>query len=167
MGLQVDHLSSVHEARNLATAAHYGQWVGNTPYTGYLQKVEDILTRHTEADSIARTITWLHGILTTPITLDTIANRFGSYIAGLVSAVSLPEGDWEEAQISRSRKASGCGVTAVAVILAARIVEVEEATKGSLEYYRYRLTHEEFKSSLGHEQELKTLWTRLEEALTR
>lgn len=165
MGLQVKTISSVKEARQLAAAAHYGQWVGATPFIGFLGRVESILSEFLELDTTTRIVIWLHEVLNTPINKTTITLQFGPQITGVVQAMTLPRCDWERAQLQRCAQVSEYGANLAAVLLASRIAESELAQRQTLEHYRLKCTHREFKQALGYEEELAPLWDRLEKCL--
>ena len=85
------YCTDIEKAKTFATARHAGAVdKAGEPYTGHLERVASRLLDHPEAAVVA----WLHDTVEdTGISIDTIAELFGSDTAVTVEAVTHREGE--------------------------------------------------------------------------
>jgi len=136
----MDFLVELQGARAVAEMAHQGQEYGDKPYVDHLDDVVAVLSRFGFQDLDTLMAGYLHDTLEdTHLIKDRLANEFGQRVADLVDACTDGEGKNRKARKERPFLLIPKTPGALAVKLADRIANIEnarESNPGLLKMYR-------------------------------
>ncbi|MEZ5080628.1 MAG: peptide deformylase [Thermoleophilia bacterium] len=159
----------VERARLLATLAHVGQHYDGGPYTDHLQEVVGVLGRHQIDDPLLIAAAWLHDVVEdTPVTVDALRTEFGTEVAAIVEALTVPA--WPDHAAAHEDSWRRIAVTpgAVAVKLADRVANV---ARGGRRAQKYLDQQERFEALLADADPgalggvVPAMWTQLRSEL--
>jgi (p)ppGpp synthase/HD superfamily hydrolase len=147
-----------------ARGQHGGQLYGGRPYETHLLAAADVLRDCGYGDdAVLMSAAYLHDTIEdTPATREQIAALFGSRIAGIVDAVSDPEGDTRDEKKAAAYPRIRAIDDAVRVKLADRIANVEAGGPRAAKYAREQAA---FRRALWRPGVADPMWARLERAL--
>jgi (p)ppGpp synthase/HD superfamily hydrolase len=147
-----------------AREQHDGQLYGGRPYDTHLLAAAEVLRDcGYGGDPVLMSAAYLHdAIEDTSATRDQIAALFGTRIAGIVDAVSDPDGDTRAEKKAAAYPRIRAIDDAVRVKLADRIANVEA---GGPPAAKYAAEQEAFRRELWKPGVADAMWARLERAL--
>jgi guanosine-3',5'-bis(diphosphate) 3'-pyrophosphohydrolase len=156
-------------ARAFAIKAHLGQMQGDEFYTCHLEEVENVLIRFDSCSFRMRAAAWLHDTVEkSNVTMKDINREFPGFVASLVDAVTIVQGESREQRNSATYlRVKEQGSYAVVLKLADRIANVEEAIRAATLTNDSKLPiHEdeysEFRDALYESKNADAMWAHMD-----
>ena len=131
----------INKAKAFAEIAHRGQKYGDMPYMYHVESVVDILKPYGE---MAQVIGYLHDVVEdTDVTIDTISEEFGEYVATCVGFLTDEPGNSRKERKEKTHAKLSCVGNEYQVVLIVKVGDrlgnVRESSKnnpGILSMYR-------------------------------
>jgi (p)ppGpp synthase/HD superfamily hydrolase len=161
--------SAIYErARAFAIKVHMGQMQGERFYTCHLEEVENVLIRFDYCSFRMRAAAWLHGTVEkSNVTMKDINREFPGFVASLVDAVTIVQGESREQRNSATYlRIKERGGMAIVLAVADRIANVEEDSaailKNDSNLSIYETEYSEFRDALYESGNADAMWAHLD-----